>query len=89
MIESSNTLLHTTSNSNAAITPPDDNHIISAQEAADILGIHYVNLCSYRTAGKGPKFIKTYRNRIIYRLNDVLRWKADNKIKRQPKQPLV
>lgn len=78
MHKSGNTILHTTGSSNAAITPPDDGRLVSAEDAARIMGVHYFTLSNYRKDGNGPPFIKRPNRRILYRLADIEAWLADH-----------
>jgi predicted DNA-binding transcriptional regulator AlpA len=53
-----------------------DERLVSAKEAARILGVHPNTLCKWRIYGRGPQFIKVGR-RIRYSTNKISTWMSE------------
>ena len=47
--------------------------VMSSREAAEMIGVTEGTLMNWRSAGKGPVFVK-YGRRVVYRPKDVERW---------------
>src|SRR5947207_11043126 len=59
--------------SNAEKTSGQHAGLISAKQAARMLGLHPNTLCKWRISGTGPRYVKTGRS-VKYRLSDIENW---------------
>lgn len=51
--------------------------LLSAEQAAELLGIHRQTLANWRVSGAGPRFIKLGA-RVLYSPEEITTWLADN-----------
>jgi predicted site-specific integrase-resolvase len=51
--------------------------MIDTLELARRLEVHPVTLATWRTEGKGPRFVRVGR-RVRYRMSDIERWLVEN-----------
>lgn len=52
--------------------------LLSTNEAADYLGLHPTTLATWRTQGRGPRFVKVGSRNVRYRANEIERWLDEN-----------
>ena len=65
--------------------PPDTRDEVAAlaaalneHEVASIIGVRVKTLRNWRVQGVGPRFVRTGRKLVRYRLSDVLAWQEAN-----------
>ena len=51
----------------------DDLTLVDNNQAADIIGVHYLTLQNWRSTGKSPRYVKVGRN-VRYRLSELKAW---------------
>lgn len=52
----------------------DHDELLKGPDAARYLKLEPQTLRSWRVAGRGPRFIRIGRTRVLYRLSDIERW---------------